>query len=131
MSVEAVGRAGRQVPNVQIEATTPSADTPVVGNTSSGEPDSEIVVGVAGEIDLASAETLRAPFADAIARRPTRIVVDLTNCRFIDSSGLHELLLARRKAQAHGIQIVLRSPSALVRRTLETVGFDQIFVIHE
>ncbi len=68
MSVEAVGRAGRQVPNVQIEATTPSADTPVVGNTSSGEPDSEIVVGVAREIDLASAETLRAPFADAIAK---------------------------------------------------------------
>jgi anti-sigma B factor antagonist len=102
-----------------------------VGSTSSGEPESEIVVPVSGEIDLANAETLRGPLTDAIARRPTRVVVDLASCRFIDSSGLRELLLARKKAQANGVQIVLRSPSAVVRRALESIGFDQIFLIYD
>jgi anti-sigma B factor antagonist len=116
---------------VQVEGQTTSADTPLVGSTSSGGPDSEIVVPVSGEIDLANAETLREPLADAIARRPHRVVVDLAKCRFMDSSGLQELLLARKNAHAHGVQIVLRSPSGLVRRTLESVGFDQIFLIYE
>jgi anti-sigma B factor antagonist len=102
-----------------------------VGSTSSGGPDSEIVVLVSGEIDLANAETLRDPLADAIARKPSRVVVDLATCRFMDSSGLQELLLARKNAQPHGVQIVLRSPSVLVHRTLESVGFDQIFLIYE
>jgi anti-sigma B factor antagonist len=104
---------------------------PLVGSTSSGEPASEIVVPASGEIDLANADTLRGLLADAIARTPTRVVVDLASCRFIDSSGLKELLLARKRAQANGVQIVLRSPSALVRRALASVGFDQIFLIDE
>ncbi len=114
-----------------VVGTAASADTPLVGSTSGGGPDSEIVVPVSGEIDLANAETLREPLADAIARRPHRVVVELAKCRFMDSSGLQELLLARKKAHADGVQIVLRSPSVLIRRTLESVGFDQIFLIYE
>lgn len=59
--------------------TTPTAD---------GE---GLVLAVHGELDLATAEELARPAQEAIAgRRP--LIVDLTACSFLDSSGLRVLL---------------------------------------
>ena len=44
-----------------------------------------VVVGVAGEIDVATAPELERALADAGAEK--RVVLDLSECQFIDSSG--------------------------------------------
>jgi len=53
-----------------------------------------VVVGVRGELDLAAAEA----FEDAIAsvRDASHVVVDLTDCTFLDSSGVRALSLSAR-----------------------------------
>ena len=55
-----------------------------------------VVVGVAGEIDVATAPELERALADAGAEK--RVVLDLSECQFIDSSGLRTLLGARSAA---------------------------------
>lgn len=56
-------------------------------------------------------------------------MVDLAGLSFIDSTGLHELVLARRRQHGSGGEIVLRAPTAQTRRVLTIVGFDRLFTI--
>ena len=47
-----------------------------------------VVLDAAGEIDLATAPALSEVLADAIARRPPLLVVDLTSTTFLACAGL-------------------------------------------
>ena len=62
-------------------------------------------------------------------RRGGHLVVDLSGLTFIDSTGLHELVVALKRQRARGGEIVLRAPSAQTMRVLEIVGLDQLFTI--
>ena len=50
------------------------------------------VVHIAGEVDMSHEEELRGELRAAVAADPKGIVVDLTECEFIDSSGVRALL---------------------------------------
>ena len=56
------------------------------------------VIRVAGEIDIATADTVRQAVAVAIEPGPTHLVFDLSGVDFIDSSGLAVLLEAAKTA---------------------------------
>ena len=73
---------------------------------------------VVGELDLGSAEVLRTAI---VPNGEVCLTLDLSELTFIDSSGLHTL---ERLAGAERM-VVLRGPSANVRRVFEIVGFDQ------
>ena len=60
------------------------------------------VVAAAGEIDLLTAEDLAVAVRAALASRPGTVVIDLTNVRFLASSGLSVLLEAKRAAGESG-----------------------------
>ena len=51
-----------------------------------------------------------------------RLTLDLSELTFIDSSGIHALERLTREAER---VVVLRSPTASVRRVFEIVGLDQ------
>jgi anti-anti-sigma factor len=93
------------------------------------EQDSGAVVSVAGEVDLGTAEEL----ADAL-RGPTeagkRVVLDLSACEFIDSSGLRALLGARSAAAAAGGSLALVVADANLMRVFEVASLDSLLEIH-
>jgi anti-anti-sigma factor len=82
---------------------------------------------VEGELDLAVADRLK----DGISQGDGRpVLVDLSDCDFLDSTGIAVVLLARRE----GAAIALHSPSDQVRRILSTLGLEDgklVFAVRE
>ena len=56
-------------------------------------------------------------------------MLDLSTLDFIDSCGLREFVVARKRQQEIGGDVILRSPSEQTLRILEIVGLTQIFAI--
>jgi anti-anti-sigma regulatory factor len=65
-------------------SATPSADIPQFEISSAPGPDDVYVVRVAGEIDMSHEEQLRSELRAAVEAEAKGIVVDLTECEFID-----------------------------------------------
>jgi anti-anti-sigma factor len=81
------------------------------------------LVEPAGELDLASAPELTAAFDLALAAGQRRLIVDLSEVSFIDSSGLHALIKARKRLDAVGGGLfVTICPDAHARRVFEVSG---------
>jgi anti-sigma B factor antagonist len=85
------------------------------------------VVQVRGEVDLATAPLLRAVLDTAVARRPSRLEVDLSGTTFMDAHALATLAAVRRRLAArHGV-LLLRDPSPAVVRLLELTQMTHAF----
>jgi anti-sigma B factor antagonist len=82
------------------------------------------VVAAPEEIDITNAPELRSALLAAAADRPGTLVVDMTRTRFCDSSGLHALLAAHKRAQAEGGELLLVMPNAAVLRVFAVTGID-------
>lgn len=89
-----------------------------------------IVVHLAGELDLYNAEEVRGALADAIASSPERIVVDMAEVEFVDSTALGVLIEARTRMENRK-GFLLASPGLETRRALEISGLDKHFSVHE
>ncbi|MDI1457029.1 STAS domain-containing protein [Streptomyces sp. ATE26] len=88
------------------------------------------VLAVAGEIDHHTGDTLSQALDFSGASRP-RVVVDLRQVAFMDSSGINILIAAHRALTAAGGWIRLASPTGAVMRTLELVGLDTVIDCRE
>ena len=60
-----------------------------------------------------------------------RLVLDLTNVTFVDSTGLGVLIGICKRMRALGGTLLLVATSAQVLMTLNVTGLDQIFEIHK
>ncbi|MCU1504653.1 MAG: anti-sigma-factor antagonist [Ilumatobacteraceae bacterium] len=85
------------------------------------------VIVAVGDIDVAGGPLVDAAILEGESEQP--VIIDLTEVTFIDSSGLRSLLSASRRAGERGTEVVLRSPSAAVRRLLEITGTEGQFRI--
>ena len=88
--------------------------------------DSTVVVPV-GELDLATAPALDQALEDAFGSHSARVVLDLRELEFIDSSGLRSLLIARRRADAAGAHFALVAGDKALERTLQIAGVHEVF----
>jgi anti-sigma B factor antagonist len=84
------------------------------------------VVAAPEEIDITNAPELRSALLEAAAHGPGTWVADMTRTRFCDSSGLHTLLAAHRRAQAEGGELLLVIPSTPVLRVFAITGIDRM-----
>jgi anti-sigma B factor antagonist len=66
------------------------------------EPDSTVVLAFTGVLDLETIRAAEAAFEDAEAHRPSRIVVDLRDVEFIDSTGLRLIVSADARSRREG-----------------------------
>ena len=81
------------------------------------------VVRVTGAIDLETSGRLGEAVAGALAERSASTVVfDLADVDFIDSSGLAVLV----NVAGAGHRVVVRNPSVVVRRVIETTGLEDV-----
>lgn len=85
-------------------------------------PSGATLVRVIGEVDLATVSEMERALAASSGSR--RIVVDLTQCTFLDSSALHALLAAGAKAEGADAFVIV-APEGGVRRVLEIAGAEK------
>jgi anti-sigma B factor antagonist len=86
----------------------------------------ECVVRARGEVDIYTGPSLRDVLRDAMATGPTKMVIDMTDVSFIDSSGLSVIIGAHKRAEDTGIELVLQGPTARVLRLLELTGLNRV-----
>lgn len=91
------------------------------------------IVNVRGELDIATAPDLVAALETAMQREAERVVVNLLDTSFIDSTGLTTLFRAHKSCEdGDGSFAIVCGPSNVeVRRVIDLMGFDQVFTIHE
>src|SRR5215213_3220690 len=112
-------------------AATPSADIPQFEINSGPGPEDVHVVRIAGEVDMSHEEELRGELRTAVAAEPKGIVVDLTECEFIDSSGVRALLLSREAQDSaeDSEQLAVAAASEQIMRILSVMGIDRVIPI--
>ncbi|MDZ7676802.1 MAG: STAS domain-containing protein [Acidimicrobiales bacterium] len=93
------------------------------------ETDGWTVLTASGEIDVAAAPTLREQLAGTIDGGATRLVVDLENVDFIDSTGLGVLVGALRRARSADGDLRLVCTNTRLLRIFEVTGLDEVFAI--
>ena len=87
------------------------------------------VVRLAGELDLHTAGALRRMLLPAVAGATGRVVVDLAEVEFMDSTALSLLLEARARLRRRE-DFLLAAPGLEARRALEVSGLDRHFGVH-
>ena len=86
----------------------------------------DAIVRVSGEIDMESSPTLKSRLIELAQAGVRRVTVDMTETAFIDSTGLHALVVAVKELRTHGGTLVVRSPSKSAARLLQLTGFDTL-----
>lgn len=84
------------------------------------------VVAAPEEIDITNAPELRSALLEAAAHGHGSLVADLSRTEFCDSSGLHTLLAAHKRATAAGGDMLLVLRGDAVLRVFTVTGVDRI-----
>src|SRR6058998_1092934 len=87
------------------------------------------VVAVRGEIDLFTAPELKQKLTDAIEGGRSRIVVDLSDTTFLDSTALGVLIGAVKRLRSRDGALTIVNTDQNIAKTFEITGLDQIFTI--
>jgi anti-sigma B factor antagonist len=91
--------------------------------------DGWMVVAASGEIDVAAAPELRERLAGLIDEGTHRIVVDLEQVDFIDSTGLGVLVGAVRRARNADGDLRLVCTNSRILKVFGVTGLDEVFTI--
>jgi anti-anti-sigma factor len=83
--------------------------------------DRTVTVSVSGELDITNVETLGTVVAPALERKPARLIVDVSQLRFADSTAIALLV----KWSTAVPEIELRDAPALLRRVVEAMGLTE------
>ncbi len=109
------------------DGTSGIREDPVAGISRN---DGSVVVSLAGELDLYNAHEVREALLACCAEGPTRLVVDLSGVKFIDSTALGVLIEARTKLENRR-GFLLAAPGLETKRALEISGLDRHFTVHD
>jgi anti-anti-sigma factor len=82
-----------------------------------------VVVRVCGELDMATTADLEAVLASA--PRAPRLVIDLSECTFLDSAGVRAITMNIRERDE--VSIVTSDPG--IRRVLEITALDSMVAV--
>jgi len=89
-----------------------------------------VVVRLVGELDLYNAPEVRTALLEVCAEQPERLVVDLRDVDFVDSTTLGVLIEARTKLENRQ-SFLLASPGLETHRALTISGLDQHLSVHD
>lgn len=81
-------------------------------------------IGLSGDIDVAADASVRAALGRALARTGSHVVIDLGGITFLDSTGINNLVLAHKAAQAASVRLIVRPGPPSIMRTLRIAGID-------
>ena len=84
-----------------------------------------------GEIDLSCAALLRQRLSKVQNSQPARLIIDLSQVPYMDSSGVATLVEAMQVARRGGSKLVLCALQDKVRSIFEIARLDMVFAIVE
>ena len=87
----------------------------------------ETVVNVSGQLTVSDQVAVGEMIQKVLQSSSSRIVVDLKNLEFMDSSGLGMLLVLHDKAKSANATVIISRPEGKVRKMLELACFDTLF----
>ncbi|HEX5982906.1 MAG TPA: STAS domain-containing protein [Solirubrobacterales bacterium] len=87
---------------------------------------------VQGELDLSTAPDLEGPLEEALDSGEGSVLIDLSQCEFIDSTGIALIVRAwqRLDSSGNGHTLALCSQNDQVRRVLEITGLELSIPVH-
>jgi anti-sigma B factor antagonist len=91
--------------------------------------DDVVLYTVTGELDLKTAERFRRTLESCRREVMDHVVVDLTACTFMDSTGLGMLVAAQKQSRSP-LNLVLDVDSPVARVFVRT-GLDRLFILHD
>jgi anti-anti-sigma factor len=92
--------------------------------------DGRVVYRLRGDLDSAVADGVRDRLAEIVASAGgTRVILDLSELRFIDSRGVRVLLQLHQQAEADGGTLILFRPNTHLCKVLDLLELDAVFNI--
>ena len=88
------------------------------------------VVALSGELDIYTAPQFKECMLEILDAGVDRLVVDLSDVTFIDSTALGVLIGGVRRVHTAGGAMALVVTSRAVERVLSITGLDRVFTIH-
>jgi anti-sigma B factor antagonist len=92
------------------------------------QPEATVVV-LSGEIDLHQSPALHAALVDVASNRPKRLVLNMTDVSYMDSSGVGTLVELLRRVNAYKGKLALVNLAPRVRGVFEITKLDKFFNI--
>ena len=89
----------------------------------------EVVIHLAGEIDVLTVTELSTLVNEVLAEPPARIVLDMAGVTFCDSQGLGTLVVLSRKAQHARVVLALANVGDFLMRVLDITGLRSALMI--
>jgi anti-sigma B factor antagonist len=87
------------------------------------------LVRITGEVDLRTSPQLRRDLLEIVADRPERLVIDLGQVSYMDSSGVGTLVEMKRMVERKGGKVILAAMQPRVRSVFEITQLDKFFTI--
>ncbi|PRI10365.1 STAS domain-containing protein [Leucobacter massiliensis] len=88
------------------------------------------VISIDGRLTASGAPLLRNAVSDLIDAGTTRIVVDLGQAEFVDSSGLGALIGSLKRARIAGGDLRIAAVPEAVHAVLRLTNLDQVLSLH-
>jgi anti-anti-sigma factor len=87
-----------------------------------------LTVGVVGELDMST--SVRVEEAISFAPPADRVIVDLTQCSFLDSAGVRLLVKTHRELASAGGRVELVASDPNILRVLEITNVGTMMPVH-
>ncbi|HEX2902161.1 MAG TPA: STAS domain-containing protein [Jatrophihabitans sp.] len=92
------------------------------------EPSGAVRLRLSGAIDLASKDGLLETAKSALAAAP-QLLLNLSDVRFMDSTGISVLIDLAHEAEDHGKSFAVEEPSSRVQRILAVTGLQDAWTL--
>ncbi len=84
-----------------------------------------MTIAACGELDMSAAPAVRDALEAALETRVRRVVLDLADATFVDSTMIGTLIGASRRLRASGIRLQLHCTNRNILNTFEVVGLER------
>lgn len=88
------------------------------------------VIDLAGGVDIYSAPQFKDVLLKGIDGGARRVIVDLTNVTFIDSTGLGVLVTGAKRVRSQGVSFAIVSSAPNIRGIFEITGLDRLYSMY-
>lgn len=93
--------------------------------------DQDVIIELAGEIDMKCSAKIKDKFKEIFRQKPHRVIVDMTEVNFMDSSGLAVLVVALKQSRVNNSALKLAGLTKDVLSILEICRLETIFHIFD
>jgi len=100
-------------------------------DVSVGMLDGSALVTVSGEIDVYTSPLLQERLVEVLRDGSSRIVLDLSEVTFLDSTGLGVLITALKRCRSADGDLILVTAQPNVLKVLEITGLNDVFDVQE